>query len=155
MRASAEMLEALFEKAPRFVARLAAREFDSWDELLANAERMAPAMAEDEQIELINGHPRIGADPGSVSAMSFREQGYGLDAGPAELQERLDRLNDEYEQRFGFRCVVFVDGRSREVIADWIATRLDANRESERRRALADVIAIARDRLTRAAPGGK
>ena len=33
-------------------------------------------MPEPEQVELIDAHPRLGAPPGSVSALSFREQGY-------------------------------------------------------------------------------
>jgi len=33
-------------------------------------------MPEDEQIELIDAHPRLGAPPASVSALSHREQGY-------------------------------------------------------------------------------
>jgi 2-oxo-4-hydroxy-4-carboxy-5-ureidoimidazoline decarboxylase len=108
-------------------------------------------MPEDEQIELIDGHPRIGADPATVSATSFREQGY--DRSPAstdhELADRLAQLNDAYEDRFGFRFVVFVAGRPRSEIADFLESRLDADRDAELERALRDVLAIARDRLAK------
>jgi len=108
-------------------------------------------MPEAEQIELLNANPRIGATPGSVSALSFREQGYDNDKGTAELQARLDRLNDEYERRFGFRFVVFVAGRSRAVIADVMEAHLDRDRDAEKQRALRDVVAIARDRASKLA----
>ena len=36
-------------------------------------------MPEAEQIELIDAHPRLGAPPATVSAASYREQGYDRD----------------------------------------------------------------------------
>jgi 2-oxo-4-hydroxy-4-carboxy--5-ureidoimidazoline (OHCU) decarboxylase len=147
MDAPNEELARLFEGAPRFVARLAAEPVESWSGLLDRAERIALTMPEDEQLELLDAHPRIGANPTGVSEMSFREQGYDHDPGTVELQERLDRLNAEYEQRFGFRFVVFVNGRSRDAIADVMESHMDADRDEEKRRALSDVVAIARHRL--------
>lgn len=141
------MLE-LFEGAPRFIRRLIAKpSAEAWATLLARAEREALEMPEPEQIELINSHPRIGAAPGSVSALSLREQGYDRDSGTAELQARLDRLNEAYEQRYGFRFVIFVAGRPRSEIAEIMERSLDADRQQEKQRALHDVIAIARDRV--------
>jgi 2-oxo-4-hydroxy-4-carboxy--5-ureidoimidazoline (OHCU) decarboxylase len=145
---SAEQLAVLFEGAPSFVARLAA---ERSQDPLAIADEIALAMPEAEQIELLNAHPRIGATPGSVSALSFREQGYDHDQGTAELQARLDRLNDEYERRFGFRFVIFVAGRPRAAIADEMEAQLDAEREAEKERGLRDVVAIARDRASKLA----
>lgn len=142
-------LELLFENAPRFVGRLADGDFASWEDVLARGEELARTLPEDEQLELIDGHPRIGALPSSVSATSYREQGYEHDPGSADLQERLDRLNSDYEARFGFRFVVFVDGRSRDEIADVMASHLEADRDAELSRALTDVFAIARSRLAR------
>ena len=124
------------------------------DELLERGERLAQQLPVDEQVELLNGHPRIGAAPSTVSALSYREQGYDRlpVADDAAVQERLDRLNEEYERRFGFRFVVFVAGRPRSVIADFMESRLSATREAELRRGLSDVFAIARDRARKSAP---
>src|SRR3954468_18744644 len=102
-------IETLFEGAPRFCERLEELRAPTWTDLFDQAEWTALTMPEDEQIELIDAHPRIGALPASVSALSYREQGYDTDAGTAELQARLDALNDECEQRHGFRFVVFVN----------------------------------------------
>jgi 2-oxo-4-hydroxy-4-carboxy--5-ureidoimidazoline (OHCU) decarboxylase len=149
MRAARETLTTLFEGAPRFVDRLAEMDTDSWEDLFYQAEWTALTMPEGEQIELLNSHPRIGASPAAVSAASYREQGYDRDPGTAALQERLDKLNDEYEGRFGFRFVVFVNGRSRAAIGDVMEDHLDADRTAEKTRALRDVIAIARSRASK------
>jgi 2-oxo-4-hydroxy-4-carboxy--5-ureidoimidazoline (OHCU) decarboxylase len=145
---SDEDLAVLFERAPSFVGRL--RAVPAGDRL-DRAEEIALAMPEAEQIELLNAHPRIGAAPATVSALSYREQGYDRDRGTADLQSRLDRLNDKYEERFGFRFVVFVAGRPRAVIADVMEAHLDADRDAERERGLRDVVAIARDRAPKLA----
>jgi chloramphenicol 3-O phosphotransferase len=140
----------LFEGAPSFVRRLLAEpSVGPLDELLDRAERVAVEMPEDEQIELLNAHPRIGAAPPSVSALSYREQGYDRDPGTAELQARLDRLNDEYERRHGFRFVVFVAGRPRNEIAHRMEELVGAPRDAEMWRGLRDVIAIAHDRANK------
>ncbi|MEO8626084.1 MAG: 2-oxo-4-hydroxy-4-carboxy-5-ureidoimidazoline decarboxylase [Candidatus Limnocylindrales bacterium] len=147
MRPDRATLEVLFENAPRFVDRLAALDFQDWDDVLTRGEELARTLPEDERLELIDGHPRIGALPSSVSATAYREQGYDRDPGAADLQARLDRLNDQYEVHFGFRFVVFVNGRSRETISEVIEGHLAEPREEEIRRALRDVFAIARQRL--------
>ena len=151
MRPSADVLRRLFENAPRFVDRLANEEATSEEELIDRAENMAGHLPEDQKLELINGHPRIGADPTTVSAISFREQGYDRSSASPDpqLAARLQRLNDDYERRFGFRFVVFVNGRPRSEIADEMDVRLSADRSAELERALSDVFAIARDRLNR------
>lgn len=140
----------LFEGAPRFIARLAAaRPFESYSGLIDRAQIIAARMTAEEQLELIDSHPRIGAAPGALSPLSYREQGYDRDPGTAELQERLDRLNNEYERRFGFRFVIFVADRSRDVIAALMERHLDADPDEERHRALREIFAIARDRAAR------
>jgi 2-oxo-4-hydroxy-4-carboxy--5-ureidoimidazoline (OHCU) decarboxylase len=147
----------LFEGAPRFFARLAtARPFVSWPALFDAAREIAHAMPEQDQVELVDAHPRLGAPPASVSTLSFREQGYD-EQGAANLaseaaRERdrvaseLDRLNRAYEAHFGFRYCVFVAGRSRSELLPEMAAALGADRESELRRALDAVIDIAIDR---------
>jgi 2-oxo-4-hydroxy-4-carboxy--5-ureidoimidazoline (OHCU) decarboxylase len=139
-----------FEGAPRFLARLAeARPFGDAPTLFGRAEAIALAMREDEQIELINAHPRLGAPASTVSADSFREQGY--DRETSEAIDELGRLNAEYETHFGFRFCVFVAGRPRSALVPVLQGALAADRDAEIRRALHDVVAIARDRFERSA----
>ena len=108
-------------------------------------------MPEDEQVELIDAHPRLGAPPGTVSAFSFREQGYDRAeaSGPVDVAAELERLNDAYEPRFGFRYCVFVAGRPREALLPGMTAALDAERDAELHRALDAVVDIARDRYAK------
>jgi 2-oxo-4-hydroxy-4-carboxy-5-ureidoimidazoline decarboxylase len=159
-RAFTEQAAPLFEGAPGFLWRLAAaRPFDSVEHLFRRARWLAHQMPEPLQVELIDAHPRLGAPPASVSAMSFVEQGYdreeaaNLASEAAREREsvaaELDRLNREYEGTFGFRYCVFVAGRPRsELIAD-MAASLDAQRDAELHRAIDAVIDIAADRQGR------
>ena len=140
-----EVVAPLFEGAPRFLARLAAaRPFGDEETLFGRAGAIALAMPEDEQIELIDAHPRLGAPPASVSALSHHEQGYDREK-TAAIGE-LERLNREYEARFGFRFCVFVNGRSRPELVPVLEAALDADRTDEIVRALDHVVAIAHDR---------
>jgi 2-oxo-4-hydroxy-4-carboxy--5-ureidoimidazoline (OHCU) decarboxylase len=143
-----------FEGAPRFLDRLvAARPFGSAATLFARAAEIALALPEDEQVELIDAHPRLGAPPASVSAASFREQGYDRETTAAIAD--LERLNAAYEARFGFRFCVFVAGRSRPALVPVITAALGADRAAEIRRALGEVVAIAADRFAKARPAGE
>jgi 2-oxo-4-hydroxy-4-carboxy--5-ureidoimidazoline (OHCU) decarboxylase len=141
-------LAALFEGAPRFLERLnPAGPFADDAALFARAREIAHAMPEAEQIELIDAHPRLGAPPGSVSALSYQEQGYDRGAGtPVDVAAELERLNDAYEARHGFRYCVFVAGRSREALLPGLTAALDADRDAEIHRALDAVVDIAIDR---------
>jgi 2-oxo-4-hydroxy-4-carboxy--5-ureidoimidazoline (OHCU) decarboxylase len=141
-------LAALFEGAPRFLDRVeAAGPFESSDLLFHVARDIAHAMPEDEQIELIDAHPRLGAPPGAVSPMSYVEQGYDRGAAaPVDVAAELERLNEAYEARHGFRYCVFVAGRPREALLPGMAEALDADRTSELHRALDAVVDIAIDR---------
>jgi 2-oxo-4-hydroxy-4-carboxy-5-ureidoimidazoline decarboxylase len=115
-------------------------------------------MPETEQIQLVNAHPRLGAPPGSVSALSFREQGYHTEAAEsaaeaerAAIARELDELNERYERQFGFRYCVFVAGRSRADLLPEFRTALGASRAAELKRALVDVVRIAEARQQRLA----
>lgn len=146
----ASSLGRLFEAAPRFTRRLAeARPFEAEDELMDAARAIAREMPEDEQVELLNAHPRIGADPAAVSDLSRREQGFDAPSGgdDAWVGEELEALNEAYESLFGFRFVVFVAGRPRADIIPLLERALHAERDEELRRGLDDVVLIAADRM--------
>ena len=146
----------LFESAPRFLTRLAAeRPFDDWEGLFVVGRAIAHVMPEAEQVELVDAHPRLGAAPDSVSALSFREQGYDrpnggagggervADAAAGSVAAELGQLNAAYEARFGFRYCVFVAGRSRAALLPGLRTALHADRAAELRRAIDAVVDIA------------
>lgn len=156
MRELSGKLKTLFEGAGPLVERL--REempFISGAAMIARARQILEELSEAEQIAVVNAHPRIGERAERVraqSAHSFREQGYDRDATSPEVLARLAHLNDEYEQKFGFRFVVFVNGRPKVAIIPVLEARLRGSRAEELETALADIVAIAEDRLKQEAP---
>lgn len=142
-----DRLAPLFEDARRFLDRLiAAGPYVDWADLFVTARSIAHRMSEVDQVELVDAHPRLGAPPGTVSAASYREQGYDRSAPSIDIAGELDRLNAAYETRFGFRYCVFVAGRPREALLPDMAAALEADRDAELHRALDAVIDIAIDR---------
>lgn len=142
----------LFEDAPGLAARLAPqRPFGTDDRLLNAIRRAAQQMPEEDQLRLLNAHPRIGADREAMSALSRQEQGEADRSGGAteSLAEKLEVLNAAYERRFGFRFVIFVGGRARSEIVPLLEEALHNSRREELRRGLDDVVRIAGDRLRR------
>jgi 2-oxo-4-hydroxy-4-carboxy--5-ureidoimidazoline (OHCU) decarboxylase len=149
--AFADEVAPLFEGAPGFLRRLAAaRPFDSDHAFVATAREVARTMPEADQIELLNAHPPLGADPASVSRASFEEQGYESPDGDDERQqvlEELAMLNEVYEGRFGFRYVVFVAGRPLSAMGPLIEGAMRNDRPAELARGIDEVIDVAADRL--------
>ena len=130
--------EELFEPSSPLALRVAAAGGDP----IAAARAAVGEMSDAEKIGTLNAHPRIG-ETRNLSERSRREQ--GAEEDPAVLAD-LRRLNEEYERRFGFRFVVFVDGRPRSAILDVLRERLAGRREVEMETGLQAIIAIAEDR---------
>jgi len=137
-------LEAIFERAPSLAERVRGSDPAS---IVSSARALLAEMSEAERIGVLNAHPRIGADPASLSELSRREQGTTPDIG---TEEELAVLNEEYERRFGFRFVVFVAGRSKAAIVPIFRERLRRTRAEELATGLDEFLAITRDRLERA-----
>ena len=135
-----EELAELFEGRTRLVERLAEIE-----DPLGQAEATLVALSHEEKVEALNAHPAIGQRR-ELSARSAAEQGEG--AEPAVLSE-LAYLNQVYEEKFGFRFVVFVAGRSKREILDVLRERLGRTQEEELDTGCRELVAIARDRWTR------
>jgi 2-oxo-4-hydroxy-4-carboxy--5-ureidoimidazoline (OHCU) decarboxylase len=133
---SPEELAELFEGRTRFVELLSGLE-----DPLGQARRVLEELPEAEKVEALNAHPPIGSRDGS--ALSQREQ--GSDEDPV-LLAALARLNKSYEKKFGFRFVVFVNGRPRSEILHVLRERLQNRRDDELAAGLDELVAIALDR---------
>jgi 2-oxo-4-hydroxy-4-carboxy--5-ureidoimidazoline (OHCU) decarboxylase len=127
----------LFEGHTRLVAQLAQLE-----DPLGQARKVLADAPEDEQIEALGTHPRIGQRV-NISEQAALEQ--GSDEDPV-LLAALAKLNKTYEQKYGFRFVVFVDGRPRAEILSVLRQRLQHSRDEELAAGLDDLVAIALDR---------
>jgi OHCU decarboxylase len=149
----AQALTPLFEvAAPLANALYRERPFASYGALLDRAEAIAAGLPDPERIEVVNAHPRIGASPTQLSAASYREQGYAAEGAlsAAELDatyKTLAELNLQYEDRFGFRFVVWVNKRPKAALVEVLRARLAHSRELELATGLREMFLIARDRL--------
>jgi 2-oxo-4-hydroxy-4-carboxy-5-ureidoimidazoline decarboxylase len=135
-----EELAELFEGRTRLVELLAETE-----DPLGRADALIAPLDEDAKVEALSAHPAIGQRTG-LSARSAAEQ--GSDADPAVLSE-LAYLNQVYEEKFGFRFVVFVAGRPKAAILEVLRGRIANTREQELEVGCHELVAIARDRWTR------
>jgi 2-oxo-4-hydroxy-4-carboxy-5-ureidoimidazoline decarboxylase len=133
---TAEQLAELFEGRTRFVELLATVE-----DPLGQARELAHELTDAEKKDVLDAHPAIGARP--TSARSAREQ--GTDDDPAVLAE-LEELNRAYEEKFGFRFVVFVNRRPRREIVPILRARLERTRAEELQTGVDELIQIAVDR---------
>jgi 2-oxo-4-hydroxy-4-carboxy--5-ureidoimidazoline (OHCU) decarboxylase len=129
---TAEELATLFSGRTRFVERLAGTERP-----LDVADDVAQQLSEEEKAEGLAAHPRIG----EASAEQHGDE--------KEVLAELKELNRAYEDKFGFRFVVFVDRRSRSAIVPILRERLKRTRAEELETGLQELVAIARDRWMR------
>jgi len=133
---TAEQLAELFEGRTRFVELLATVE-----DPLGQARELAYELTDDEKKDVLDAHPAIGAR--ATSARSAREQ--GTDDDP-DVLAALAELNLAYEEKFGFRFVVFVNRRPRREIVPILRERLERTRAEELQTGVDELIQIAVDR---------
>ena len=129
---SVEELTELFSARTRLVELLAER-----DDPLDAARDVIAELPEEDRAAALAAHPRIG-EP------SPEQRG----EDPAVLAE-LAYLNQVYEEKFGFRFVVFVDRRSRAELLPVLQERLGRTREEELETGLEELVRIAEDRWRR------
>jgi 2-oxo-4-hydroxy-4-carboxy--5-ureidoimidazoline (OHCU) decarboxylase len=133
---TADELAELFEGHTALVEQLA-----QLDDPLGRAREIARGLSEAEQREVLDAHPAIGGAP--TSARSAAEQ--GTDDDPVVLSQ-LAELNRAYEDRFGFRFVVFVNRRPRRELVPVLRERLERTREEELSTGVDELVQIAIDR---------
>ena len=152
-----QMLDGLYEHTPWIAAEaLKQRPFRSLAQLKwAMADVLARADV-DAQLALIRAHPELAGKAmvaKSLTAESTNEQSKaGLtDCTPEEF-ERIQRLNADYNAKFGFPFILAVrgprgTGLARQQIIDTFARRLDNHPDFERAEALRNIHRIAEIRL--------
>ena len=134
---SVEELAELFEGRTTLVERLAEIENP-----LGRARELARGLSDAEQRAVLDAHPAIGTRQ-PLSVRSAVEQ--GSDDDPEVLAE-LAELNRAYEDRFGFRFVVFVNRRPRREIVPILRSRLERTAEQELETGVDELVLIAIDR---------
>jgi hypothetical protein len=126
---SVEELAELFSGRTAFVERLAEIE-----DPLGRAREVARTLSAQQKREALATHPRIG---------ERASEQHGDE--PVVLAE-LWALNCAYEEKFGFRFIVFVNRRSRRELIPVLRERLRQTPEDELETAFDELVAIAKDR---------
>ncbi|KAJ2005414.1 hypothetical protein GGI04_002253 [Coemansia thaxteri] len=142
-----KVISLLFEPTALLTQRIYdSRPFESYDDLLDCANKHIQDLSPLEQLEVVNAHPRIGENANNLSALSRAEQGI-KSANEDTVLARWAKLNREYEDLYGFRFVVFVNGRSKEELFPIADSRIaHGNKSQELTTGLAEMVDIARDR---------
>jgi 2-oxo-4-hydroxy-4-carboxy--5-ureidoimidazoline (OHCU) decarboxylase len=133
-----DALADLFQARSRFVEALAEVE-----DPLGRARDVLAGLPEEQRVEALAHHPRIGER--RLTGRSAAEQGGPAQEDPDVMAE-LAELNAAYEERFGFRFVVFVNRRSRAEIVPVLRERLERTRAEELETGCDELVAIALDR---------
>jgi 2-oxo-4-hydroxy-4-carboxy--5-ureidoimidazoline (OHCU) decarboxylase len=129
---SADELAELFSGRTAFVERLAEVE-----DPLTKASEVLQQLTTREKLEALETHPRIG------------ERSPEQHGDDREALAELATLNRAYEEKFGFRFIVFVNRRSRHELLPILRERLGRTREQELDTALRELVEIAKDRWSR------
>ena len=127
-----EELAELFSGRTRFVDLLAKEENP-----LTRADALIEELPCEDKVEALAAHPRIG------------ERSPEQHGDDSEVLAELAELNRAYEEKFGFRFIVFVNRRPRAELVPVLRERLERTREEEMDTALHELVAIARDRWAR------
>jgi 2-oxo-4-hydroxy-4-carboxy-5-ureidoimidazoline decarboxylase len=103
------------------------------------------------QLALIRAHPELAgkaAVRGELTEESTREQsGAGLNQCSAEEFATLQKLNADYNDKFGFPFVIAVRGHDRQSIIAHFTRRLSSDRATEMKECLEQIIKIGGFRL--------
>ena len=129
----------------RWAARLlAGRPYRDPKDLLVAAALYARDLTDEEWLEAIAAHPRIGERGGNSPDASEREQGRVLQAS-ADTLNALAAENRQYEKRFGHVFLIAASGRSGDEILGELRRRMSndpATELDEARRELRRIVQL-------------
>ena len=130
----------------------AARPFASFDELIAKADRIWWSLDSQDWLEAFHSHPKIGekkaAAPTAVEAQRWSEDEQAAIRDSAQQTlDALAKLNQTYEENFGYIFIVCASGKSSEEMLAILRARLDNNPDAELRVAAAEQAKITQLRL--------
>jgi len=120
--------------APAWVKRVAAeRPYADEPTLLRAAERAMSDLPWSSVEAAVEAHPRIGQPPGGTArdALTSRREQAGTADDDRATRAALAKVNEEYEQRFGHRFLIYASGRTGAQMVDAARDRLGNDPETE------------------------
>jgi 2-oxo-4-hydroxy-4-carboxy-5-ureidoimidazoline decarboxylase len=142
------VLGEIFEGTPAIARQV-------WDQRpFVNVESLHQCMVEvmnrmtvDEQAMLMRSHPDLGSKARMADTSVKEQAGVGLDQLTLVEYQQFQKLNQAYQERFGFPFIIAVKNHTKASILKAFQTRLRNSVEAEQAQALAEIVQIARFRL--------
>ncbi len=127
------------------------RPFESVDTLHAAMDSVMFAAPTAKQMELIRAHPELAGRPARLGQLTEASRSEQKQAGLDSLKEnqiaKMNQLNAEYRNKFGFPFIICARLNDADSIVSAMRARLENNPEAEFQTALAEISKIARLRL--------
>src|ERR1051326_5959683 len=138
----------VFEHSP-WVAERAweMRPFAGLSQLHTAIKQVVNSASREEQLALLRAHPDLGTRARISAASSDEQSGAGLDKLDSDQYQLLQRLNNEYREKFCFPFLYAVKGSTKYDILRSLEQRLGNAVEEEFHEALEQVYRIALFRL--------
>jgi OHCU decarboxylase len=135
-----------------------ARPFASLDELIAQADRVWWSLDQQDWLEAFQSHPKIGekkaAARTAVKAQRWSEdEQSGIHNSAQQTLDALAKLNQIYEEKFGYIFIVCASGKTSEEMLAILQDRLKNNASQELRMAAAEQAKITQLRLKKLLTG--
>ncbi len=121
-----------------------ARPFSNTDDLFEAAKEIWADLPKGDWMEAFEAHPRIG-DKNAKGAGKDEQKGIEK-ASPAVLAE-LEKLNKEYEEKFGFVFLIFATGKTADQMLEALKKRINNDQPEEMRLASEEQAKITENRL--------
>ncbi len=130
----------------------AARPYPGLNELIVNADRVWWSLDSEDWLEAFHSHPKIGekkaAAPTAVEAQRWSEdEQAGIRHSAQQTLDALAKLNQTYEEKFGYIFIVCAAGKSSEEMLAILRARLENNADAELRVAAAEQTKITQLRI--------
>ncbi|MDE2337600.1 MAG: 2-oxo-4-hydroxy-4-carboxy-5-ureidoimidazoline decarboxylase [Alphaproteobacteria bacterium] len=121
---------------------------ESLEKIRTAMQTAVEAAPREKQLALIRAHPDLAVTQGLTAASTSEQAGAGLNlCTPEELAE-FQRLNAEYQKKFGFPFIVAVRGLQRAEILEQFRKRIHNDTATEFATARAEIHKIAGFRLS-------
>lgn len=139
----------VFEQSPAIAQQVWQQHpFPSTQNFYEQIVHVVRALPTDSQLAFIRAHPDLGSKTKMADASVQEQAGAGLDRLTAEEYERFKTLNTAYKEKFGFPFIVAVRHHTKASILQAFEERLQNDAETERHRALTEILQIVRLRLS-------
>lgn len=144
-----EVLGSIFEYTPEIASEAwRSSAFNNVTQLHRTMAEIVYKMSESEQLKLICAHPDLGSKFKMAEASVQEQSKVGLDRLSTIEYDHFQQLNDAYKEKFGFPFIIAVCNHTKDTILKAFEQRLENAIQIEKKQAIAEIIEIARWRLT-------